>query len=190
MSRRPLVLAASLLFVSPVLAAEEPPVPPPTVEVAPGGEPVVVHEGEASYYGPGFHGRPTATGEIFNQDQLTAASTELPLGTRATVKNLENGRSVEVRVNDRGPYADGRVIDLSTAAARQLGMVHDGIAEVRIEVKPSAQRTQKSREKVERKANEVMAKAEGAAPAVQSAASAAPGETVASQRKGASPNGG
>lgn len=179
MSRVRFAYVASLLLASSALAAEKAPVPPPTVEVAPGGEPVVVHEGEASYYGPGFHGRPTVTGEIFNQDQLTAASTELPLGTSATVKNLENGRSVEVRVNDRGPYANGRVIDLSTAAARRLGMVRDGVAAVRIEVKPSVQRTAKSREKVERKADEVMAKAEEVAPSVQTAAAAARREPVA-----------
>ena len=149
--------------------------PPPTVEVAPGGEPVVVHEGEASFYGPGFHGRKTATGEIFNQDKLTAASTELPLGTRAKVKNLENGKTVEVRVNDRGPYAEGRVIDLSKAAARKLGMVKDGVADVRVEVKPSAQPTAKSREKVERKADEVMAQAEVAAPVRTAAMPAPPG---------------
>jgi rare lipoprotein A len=164
------VLAAGLLLVSSAIAAEETPVPPPTVERAPGGEPVVVHEGEASYYGPGFHGRKTATGEIFNQDKLTAASTELPLGTRANVTNLENGRTVEVRVNDRGPYADGRVIDLSKAAARKLDMVRDGVAEVRVELKPSAQPTAKSREKVERKAEQMLAAAEEAVPAMQTAA--------------------
>ena len=162
MSRIRLFLGASLLLLSPALAAAELAVPPPTVEVAPGGEPVVVHEGEASFYGPGFQGRKTATGEVFNQDKLTAASTELPLGTRAKVKNLENGKSVEVRVNDRGPYAEGRVIDLSTAAARKLGMVKDGVAEVRVEAKPSAQPTPQSREKVERKADAVMAQAEAA----------------------------
>lgn len=179
MSRAISLIAASLLLASPALAGEETPAPPPKVEVAPGGEPVVVHEGEASYYGPGFHGRRTATGEIFNQDQLTAASTELPLGTRAIVKNLENGKSVEVRVNDRGPYAEGRVIDLSTAAARRLGMVRDGVAEVRVEAKPSGQRTAKSRAKVERKADQVMAKAEQPTATVQTAAAIPFPETVA-----------
>src|SRR3954467_1139922 len=111
---------APLLLVAAARAEEETPVPPPTVERTPSGEPVVVHEGEASYYGQEFQGRKTANGETFTQDKPTAASTELPLGTKATVTNLENGRQVDVRVNDRGPYAEGRVIDLSKSAARKL----------------------------------------------------------------------
>jgi rare lipoprotein A (peptidoglycan hydrolase) len=89
--------------------------------------------GAASWYGPGFHGRETASGEVFDQRGLTAAHRRLPLGTRVTVTNLENGRSVTVAINDRGPYARGRMIDLSKAAAGKLGMVEDGIVRVRIE---------------------------------------------------------
>src|SRR5258706_1088960 len=91
-------------------------------------------EGVASWYGPGFHGRRTANGEIYNQYELTAAHPSLPLGTRAVVTNLDNGRSVEVRINDRGPYVDGRAIDLSYAAARTLAMIGPGTPRVRIDV--------------------------------------------------------
>ncbi|MBZ4193050.1 MAG: septal ring lytic transglycosylase RlpA family protein [Candidatus Contendobacter sp.] len=78
--------------------------------------------GKASWYGPGFNGKKTASGQPFNQDALTAAHPRLPLGTRAKVTNLYNGREVEVTINDRGPHGGGRIIDLSRAAARQLGM--------------------------------------------------------------------
>jgi rare lipoprotein A (peptidoglycan hydrolase) len=89
--------------------------------------------GVASWYGPGFHGRRTASGERFDQNDLTAAHRKLPLGSEVKVTNLANGRSVTVAINDRGPYAKGRVLDLSEAAARKLGMVEDGVAKVRIE---------------------------------------------------------
>ena len=89
--------------------------------------------GVASWYGPGFHGRRTASGERFDQNDLTAAHRRLPLGSEVKVTNLENGRSITVEINDRGPYAKGRVLDLSKAAARELGMVENGVAKVRIE---------------------------------------------------------
>jgi rare lipoprotein A len=92
--------------------------------------------GVASWYGPGFHGRRTASGEIFDQDELTAAHRRLPLGTEVKVTNLENGRSILVEINDRGPYVKGRVIDLSRAAARRLGIVEEGLGRVRIEATP------------------------------------------------------
>src|SRR5262245_46591175 len=92
--------------------------------------PTGVELGIASWYGPGFHGNRTANGEIYDQNELTAAHRTLPLGSRAMVTNLTNGRSVEVRINDRGPFVDGRVIDLSYAAARTLGMVGPGTAHV------------------------------------------------------------
>src|SRR5437867_9843576 len=103
-----------------------PPAPPPIVDG--------VQVGVASWYGPGFHGNRTANGEIYDQYELTAAHPSLPLGTRVMVTNLENGRAVQVRVNDRGPFVDGRAIDLSYAAARTLGMVGPGTVRVRIEV--------------------------------------------------------
>src|SRR6185295_16723968 len=84
--------------------------------------------GVASWYGPGFHGQPTSSGAIYDQHALTAAHQKLPLGTRARVTNLDNGKSVEVLVNDRGPFAKGRIIDLSYAAAREIGMVGPGTA--------------------------------------------------------------
>ena len=95
---------------------------------------VYVQRGEASWYGPGFHGRKTASGEPFNQHRLTAAHRKLPLGTKAMVTNLDNGKTVEVKINDRGPYVRGRIIDLSKAAAERLGMKGAGTTLVRLEV--------------------------------------------------------
>jgi rare lipoprotein A len=97
--------------------------------------------GMASWYGPGFHGRRSANGEVYNQNALTAAHRTLPFGTQVRVTNTRNGRSVVVRINDRGPFIRGRVIDLSAAAARMLGIVQSGVAPVRLEVlnnQPSA----------------------------------------------------
>jgi len=88
--------------------------------------------GVASWYGPGFHGQPTASGEIYNQHALTAAHRTLPLGTRVEVTNLANGKTVQVRINDRGPFVRGRSIDLSRGAAHRLGMVKSGVNKVRI----------------------------------------------------------
>ncbi|MBW4488328.1 MAG: septal ring lytic transglycosylase RlpA family protein [Trichocoleus desertorum ATA4-8-CV12] len=91
-------------------------------------------KGWASWYGPGFNGNRSASGEIFNQNALTAAHRDLPFGTKVRVTNLDNGRSVVVRINDRGPYAFDRVIDLSAAAAQVLGLIHSGVAPVRLDV--------------------------------------------------------
>jgi len=90
--------------------------------------------GLASWYGSHHAGRPTASGEIFSLHLLTAAHRGLPLGTRVRVTNLKNGRALVVRVNDRGPYIAGRIIDLSLRAARDLAMLHDGVVPVRIEI--------------------------------------------------------
>jgi rare lipoprotein A len=90
--------------------------------------------GVASWYGPGFHGRRTANGEEYDQYALTAAHRTLPHGTWVEVTNLNNDRSVRVRINDRGPYVDDRVIDLSYTAAQRIDMVRSGIAPVRVEV--------------------------------------------------------
>lgn len=90
--------------------------------------------GMASWYGPGFQGNPTASGEPFNQYGLTAAHLGLPFGTRVRVTNMDNGRSVVVRINDRGPYAHGRVIDLSRGAAEAIGVINSGVAPVRLEL--------------------------------------------------------
>jgi rare lipoprotein A len=90
--------------------------------------------GIASWYGPGFHGKATASGVIYNQHDLTAAHQTLPLGTRVLVTNLDNGKSVEVLINDRGPFAKGRILDLSFAAGDTLGVIGPGTIPVRIEV--------------------------------------------------------
>jgi rare lipoprotein A len=86
----------------------------------------------ASYYGPGLHGRKTASGERFDQNALTAAHRTMRFGTCLRVVNMENGKSVEVRVNDRGPFKEERIIDVSLGAARKLEMVEKGLARVRI----------------------------------------------------------
>jgi len=91
--------------------------------------------GEASWYGPGLQGKETANGETFNQKELTAAHPSLPMGTKAKVTNLENGKNVEVRINDRGPFVGERVIDVSKAAAKKLDMQEDGTTQVKIETK-------------------------------------------------------
>jgi len=88
--------------------------------------------GRASWYGEAHHGRRTASGDVFDMYQLTAAHRTLPLGSRARVTNLTNGRSVDVRVNDRGPVIPDRIIDLSYAAARALGAIPAGIVRVRV----------------------------------------------------------
>ena len=90
--------------------------------------------GQASWYGGKFHGRPTASGEIFNSNALTAAHPSLPFGTKVKVTNTNNGRSVIVRINDRGPFVKGRIIDVSAAAARRLNMINSGTATVQLEI--------------------------------------------------------
>jgi rare lipoprotein A len=88
----------------------------------------------ASYYSDKYQGKLTANGEHFDVDRLTAAHRTLPFGTRVRVTNLKNGRSVVVRINDRGPYVSGRIIDLTPAAARQLDMVRAGVVPVKLEI--------------------------------------------------------
>lgn len=90
--------------------------------------------GTASWYGPGFHGRLTANGERFNMDGLTAAHRTLPFGTQVRVTNRHNGKSIVVRINDRGPFHGNRVIDLSRKAAQTIGMMGSGTAPVQVEV--------------------------------------------------------
>lgn len=89
--------------------------------------------GLASYYAHRFHGRRTASGETYLEDRLTAAHRRLPFGTRLKVTNTTNGREVHVRVNDRGPFVQGRIIDLSHAAAQKIKMVRQGIVKVTVE---------------------------------------------------------
>ena len=92
-----------------------------------------MEEGIASWYGPGFHGKKTASGETFNQYAMTAAHKTLPLGTRVRVTRLDNGRSVLVKINDRGPFAEDRIIDLSRAAASRLEITGKGTGRVRVQ---------------------------------------------------------
>ena len=107
----------------------------PEIAVAPlEPEYEVIGQGEASYYGRELAGNRTASGERFNPNGLTAAHRTLPLGTKLRVVNLSNGKSVVVRVNDRGPYARGRILDLSLGAAQQIAMVGPGKANVRFEL--------------------------------------------------------
>ena len=90
--------------------------------------------GLASWYGPDFHGKPTSNKEIYDMYDMTAAHRTLPFGTRVVVTNLENGRAATVRINDRGPFVGDRIIDLSYAAARVLGIVGPGTARVRLDI--------------------------------------------------------
>lgn len=90
--------------------------------------------GQASWYGPGFYGGHTASGEVLRPGTLTAAHRYLPFGTRVRVTNLYNGRSAVVRINDRGPFSGGRIIDLAHGAAEVLGVTASGVANVRLEV--------------------------------------------------------
>lgn len=96
---------------------------------------VITQQGKASYYANKFKGRRTANGEIFRQHKRTAASLTIPFGTKVKVTNLRNGKSVKVRINDRGPYVKGRIIDLSKKAARRIDMIQDGVAPVRLKYK-------------------------------------------------------
>jgi rare lipoprotein A len=95
---------------------------------------VGVMSGMASWYGPGFDGNYSASGEVFRASELTAAHPSLPFGSMVRVVNMDNGRSVVVRINDRGPYAHGRVIDVSAGAASVIGLISSGVAPVRLEV--------------------------------------------------------
>ena len=104
------------------------PPPPPRVFLG------ATEEGVASWYGHPYHGRATTSSEIYDMEQMTAAHRTLPLGTRVRVENLANGREVEVRINDRGPFVENRVLDLSRAAARKIQMLGPGTARVRLRI--------------------------------------------------------
>ena len=140
----PIVLGTGKAGVKTVATAPAVAAPPaevaplPNTAAAPEKEVGTHHEsGEASYYGEELAGRPTASGETFDPAKMTAAHRTLPLGTRLRVTNTTNGQSVVVRVNDRGPFAKRRVLDLSKGAAKSIGMLRSGTARVRIELLPS-----------------------------------------------------
>jgi rare lipoprotein A len=125
-------LLISGAFAVIVLAACSIPRPKVTIPIAPEVRPSQM--GIASWYGPGFHGKATASGVIYDQNDLTAAHQTLPLGSRLLVTNLQNGNTIEVTVNDRGPFAKGRILDLSYAAGQALGMIVPGTIPVRLEL--------------------------------------------------------
>jgi len=128
---RPLIVLGSLAVALAVPACLRGVRPDAEVErEEPGAR--VLGEGVASYYAASLHGRPTASGEPYDRAGFTAAHRSLRLGTCLTVVNLENGRKARVRVNDRGPFAKERVLDLSEAAAEQLGLIGPGVARVRL----------------------------------------------------------
>jgi rare lipoprotein A len=114
-----LFISGSTIFLSPAVHAE------PNKSSG-----KIIQTGRASWYGPGFHGRRTASGETFNTNDLTAAHRTLPFGTKVRVVNKKTGKSVVVRINDRGPYAHGRVIDLSKASAQAIGISGVGSVDV------------------------------------------------------------
>jgi rare lipoprotein A len=128
------LLAAAAVSCVAWFAPTRPSSPTFAVAATAGDSAVETIVGLASYYGPGFHGRRTASGEIFDMHELVAAHRTLPLGTVARVTNLTNHRSVVVRINDRGPYVKGRILDVSKAAAKSLEFIRAGTTRVRIEI--------------------------------------------------------
>ncbi len=129
-----LFLSMGLVFVLSACGrsmSKAPVVPPHPVSF---NEAELLHEeeGYASWYGPGFYGRKTASGQRFTKHKLTCAHRKLPFGTRLHVTNLQNGKSIEVIVNDRGPFIKGRVVDLSYAAAKEIGLIKAGAAPVKV----------------------------------------------------------
>jgi rare lipoprotein A len=130
--RRSAVIGAALslcLFAACGAASGHAAVPTRTAAAHPG-----IERGMATFYGPEQQGGPTASGEQFDRHKLTAAHRTLPLGTWVRVTNTRNGRSVNVRINDRGPYGKGRIIDVSEEAGRRLGMLDAGVVPVTVEV--------------------------------------------------------
>jgi rare lipoprotein A len=141
---------AVVLFLVASCATRQPQPPPQPPQAAAPAAPApaaIVQRGKASYYADHFDGRTTADGSQFDQDALTAASKVIPLGARAHVTNLSNGKTVTVEVNDRGPHVRGRVVDLSRSAAQAIG-IDDGIATVEVEARVDDQATPDLKEKV------------------------------------------
>jgi len=138
--RRARAIVASLALVLGCTTHRSAPLPAPPPSSA-----ATSQVATASWYGPGFHGRRTASGERFDANALSAAHPTLPFGTHVRVTNLANGRCVRVRVTDRGPFAPGRSLDVSYGAARALGMVGRGTARVRMEVENASTRERPAR---------------------------------------------
>jgi rare lipoprotein A len=129
------ILAIALLYMCGSGCGKKKHVPPSSIAPLPSSAPALASEsGLASWYGHPYHGRRAANGEIYDMEQLTAAHRTLPFGTWVHVTNLTNEKTVDVRITDRGPFIDGRVIDLSHAAARAVDMIGPGVARVRLDI--------------------------------------------------------
>jgi rare lipoprotein A (peptidoglycan hydrolase) len=128
----PLMIGGCAVTPTPVASPPITALPTPAIYAPPPPPKPAVHEVIASWYGRGFAGRPTTSGEPFDPHRLTAASITVPLGSVVKVENPKNGRSVRVRINDCGPFAPGRSLDLSLRAAQTLGITHQGVAPVNI----------------------------------------------------------
>ena len=129
---RSLVVVLVLVIVAACSGGDSKRKPPPKkVAVA---TPSNIQHGKASWYGGKWHGGPTASGETYDKRTMTAAHKKLKFGTRVRVTNLKNGKSVVVRINNRGPYIKGRIIDLSEAAAEKLDMIEAGVVPVKLEI--------------------------------------------------------
>ncbi len=136
----------AVVFAGPNSCASKPPPPPPQPGTAVPVNPVplmpnpaptaVIHLETASYYAHKFDGRKTTSGERYRPNKLTAASKTLPLGTVVKVENPKNGKAVKVKINDRGPFVKGRALDLSRRAAEKIGIIHKGVAKVKVTIPP------------------------------------------------------
>lgn len=131
-----LLIACAMIAGCPEKPSNPPPQTPKTTAPEPAQtQPATTQQGTASWYGPGFENKPTATGEPFNPGKKSAASPNLPLGSTAEVTNLDTGKKTEVIINDRGPHVPGRIIDLSQSAAEKIGMKESGKAPVKVVAK-------------------------------------------------------
>jgi rare lipoprotein A len=119
---------------TPTAEASEEPTPAETIAVAPDAKALLVETGIASWYGPPYHNRRASNGEIYDMHAMTAAHRTLPLGSIVRVTNIETGDSAIVRITDRGPFIEGRIVDLSQAAAKKVGLIQKGTGQVRLEV--------------------------------------------------------
>jgi rare lipoprotein A len=129
------VVPAIYLYACAARPVPPPLPPPPTIAqpIQPSARPTpAVHVVKASWYGPGLAGKKTTSGEVYNPKALTAASKTLPIGSVVKVTNPQNGKSVNVRINDRGPFVPGRSLDLSQRAAEKIGVTHKGVARVKV----------------------------------------------------------
>jgi len=140
----PVLVAGCTLLIDRRERPPSPMMPQPLEKVAIPEGPKVEQVGNASWYGSAQDGKETANGEAFDPNALTAAHPTLPMGTEAVVTNLKTGKSVTVRINDRGPYKKNRKIDLSRAAAQQIGMGKQGVTKVKIESRPCREPSKKT----------------------------------------------